>query len=145
MTQAQPSILHQQPASILLHMGYFSCKTAARPRPAASRRLGSAPSTGHVLLAGGKRDKASTHTRTHARSHRHTYRRTHTSLLFLFFCSRPASSSLHSACLPFPYFSGFFSDRLFAAEHLVMFPSDHRQGRAGSFALHDNWAVRGSA
>lgn len=43
-------------------MGCFSCKTPARPRPAASRRLGSTPSTGHVLLAGRKRDKASKHT-----------------------------------------------------------------------------------
>ena len=37
-------------------MGCFSCKTPARPRPAAPRRLGSAPPTGHVFLACRKRE-----------------------------------------------------------------------------------------
>lgn len=35
----------KKPDGIILHMGYFSCKTSARPRAAAPRRLGSSPST----------------------------------------------------------------------------------------------------
>lgn len=42
-------------------MSSFSCKTLARPRPAAAWRLGISPSTGHVLLAWRKKDKAHSH------------------------------------------------------------------------------------
>lgn len=81
-------------------MGCFSCKTPARPRPAASRRLGSAPSTGHVLLAWRKREIRLQNTQTPS-----------------LFCFRFTTSSVRRSPLSHPQshsFSFLFPTLLFA-------------------------------
>lgn len=118
-------------------MGCFSCKTPARPRPAASRRLGSAPSTGHVLLAWRKREIRLQNTPTASLF----FFRFFFSLYHLFSIPLP-----HTTPVPFLSFSSLFATFMLCVfvERILLsiwLCFHQRAGERGVSELHDHWAV----
>lgn len=132
---ARPFILPHQPASLLLHMSRFSCKTAARPRPAAHRRLGS-PLQQDMCYWLQERE-----IRLEKGAHSLSLS------IFVSFRLGILSSSLSPFQLIFPPLSRTFlcfsapRGCSFSAEHLVMFPSEG-QAEPRVIQLHDHWALR---